>query len=416
MPDAYLKPGRYVNADDPEVKAFTAAIMKGKNFTNQHELVMYVIRQCAARMKYGDSELIPSASEALTKGVGNCIGYTHLPAAVLRNLGIPTRNVRAFITNPVRKTGISFEVGQSAGNFSSQGEPRPPWVPHYLLEVFYPSLNQWVSFDPQSRLEGISFFCVALYEAPDWDMAKHRATRPMALDPNLVILGGNAPRPKGAVPEIPQVERIEPDRVTIAPGVMFSVYTRQSLEDIASVDYINDNTRAARMIKDDHDERKWNFHQSTLDRLGYPPENIKVGRKWDFAGDGFLVTDRYGTLTLYQRMENTEFAEPRYIFDILYYKTLLGNVKLVDTRDGYMEYAFCGDEIIRFERNKGAAAPTLRAPCQFRLNARRGPHIDVLTKAGQPEPFSLRLNVSEDGQSVRIGEKEYRILRESYCH
>lgn len=164
--ERYLKPSRYIQSNDPIIVKLANAIRDTAQFTTTHELVVNVLRWNRGHLRWGNPSDLPSATDAYETRNVNCIGFTHLPAAILRALGIPARTVRTFIAAP--------EANRL--------------IPHYLLEVYYPSIDQWVTFDPQTGPPAPSN--IALYNHHDWDFEGQRRTRPLVSDPNVRVWSG----------------------------------------------------------------------------------------------------------------------------------------------------------------------------------------------------------------------------------
>jgi hypothetical protein len=406
----YLNPGKYVNSDHPEIKAFTAKIMEGQNFTNQHELVKYVIKQCASKLRYGDSELIPNAQEALSKGIGNCIGFTHLPAAVLRNLGIPTRNIRVYNTASALISGISR--GESAGDFFAEKTQRAPWIPHYILEVYYPSLNNWVSYDVQSRLNFVNLNSVVLYESSDWDMPKHRSSRPLATDINLMILGFDNQSEKNIITQFPLIKKMDPENIIINEGSLFDIFTYHNPDDISHILYASAAGTRIPFIKDEYDENKWSLLYSSFKELNY---NLRLGEKFPTSYDRIFIVDKNGSSNTYLIQDPIyNNGKNQYIFDLAYYQSLLNNVKFIDEESRLLKYATCGDEIMVYTIENGQNKSS-KFTYVIRLNARRGLFLDLKSVNGQ-SPKSLKILISESEKSIKIEDKIYQLVRESICH
>ncbi len=159
----YTQPSRYINSSHPTIVNLADSLLNLAPVNLQHELVWRVIRYTGGRLSWGDPSALPAATDAYESRVANCIGFTHLPAAILRHLGVPCRTVRTFM-------GLNL-------------------TPHYLLEVYYPSEDNWVTYDPQTGVplpENI-----ALYTHHDWDFEGQRRTRPMVTDPNITVYIGH---------------------------------------------------------------------------------------------------------------------------------------------------------------------------------------------------------------------------------
>jgi transglutaminase-like putative cysteine protease len=162
----YLRPTRYIESTDPRLVALADAILDTAQIATAHDLVLRVLRWNRGHLSWGNPAELPSATDAFETRSVNCIGFAHLPAALLRHLGIPTRTVRTFMAAP--------EANRL--------------VPHYLLEVYYPSLGNWVTFDPQTGPPSPSN--IALYTHHDWDFEGQRRTRPLVSDPTVRVWSG----------------------------------------------------------------------------------------------------------------------------------------------------------------------------------------------------------------------------------
>ena len=76
---------------------------------------------------------------SLRSGKGNCQNFSHLTAALLRNVGVPVRIVNGVTLNQ------PFDVVWNKGTLTfKMGQGRHSWV-----EVWFPDLD-WVPYDPQN--------------------------------------------------------------------------------------------------------------------------------------------------------------------------------------------------------------------------------------------------------------------------
>lgn len=181
----YLQPTRWIQSDDPRIISVAEQIRQDHSSENLHDLVFQVMLWSARHLQYGDPSGIHDAVYALENRVVNCIGYAHLPAAMLRHLGIPARVVRTFVYR------------------------YPGFTRHYLLEVYYPEDNVWLTFEPQT-ISAPFDFNVFLYHDADWNQQKHLITRDFSLDPRTTVrLGLLSDTPE--IHELSQFERPEPD-------------------------------------------------------------------------------------------------------------------------------------------------------------------------------------------------------------
>ncbi|AXJ01517.1 Transglutaminase-like superfamily protein [Cyclonatronum proteinivorum] len=162
----YLEPSSSIESDHPEILAIRDQILAEHNPQTQLEAVNAVLRWNRQHLRWGEPVEVQTALEALHTGVVNCIGFTHLPAAILRSMGIPVRTLRTFIGNPARNRII----------------------PHYLTEVYFPGAGGWVTYEPQGPAVPSAENIVA-YAHHDWDPAGQAAFRPVSNDPRLRVKG-----------------------------------------------------------------------------------------------------------------------------------------------------------------------------------------------------------------------------------
>lgn len=178
----YLKPSPKIESQDPRIASLAEEITSKLSNPSTKDVVVEVLRWNRGHLTWGNPNEVPSALESLDNQTVNCIGFTHLPAAILRHLGIPARTVRTFIARPDQNR----------------------LIPHYLLEVFYPSLGGWITYEPQGP--GMPFVeNIVLYTHHDWDIEGQRTFRPLARDMNITVSGGvdaSIPNPDLSPPEL----------------------------------------------------------------------------------------------------------------------------------------------------------------------------------------------------------------------
>lgn len=160
----YAAPSRHIQSEDEEIARLARRIEAAAGATTQAEMVEAVLAWSRGHLRWAHPDEVPDARTALERGTGNCIGFTHLPAALLRHLGIAARTVRTFMV------------------FEDYGA----LVPHYLLEVYYPEADAWVLYEPQGP--GVpSINNLALYRHHDWSVEGQRASRPFSRDPRTRV-------------------------------------------------------------------------------------------------------------------------------------------------------------------------------------------------------------------------------------
>ncbi len=183
--DQYLGSTRWIQSDDSRIAEIADQILADHPSDNLHDIVYQVMVWNARHLQYGDPSGIHDAIYALENRVVNCIGFAHLPAAILRHLGIPARVVRTFVS---RYPGFSR---------------------HYLLEVYYPEEDVWLTLEPQTVSAPFDFN-VFLYHDSDWNQQKHLESRAFSLDPQTTVrLGMLSDLPE--VHEATQLDRPEPE-------------------------------------------------------------------------------------------------------------------------------------------------------------------------------------------------------------
>lgn len=182
----YLSPSPKIESEDPRIHQLAREITSKLSQPTAKEVVFEVLRWNRGHLMWGNPNEVPSALESLDNQTVNCIGFTHLPAAILRHLGIPARTVRTFIARPDQNR----------------------LIPHYLLEVYYPSLGGWVTYEPQGP--GMPFVeNIVLYTHHDWDIEGQRTFRGLARDMNITVSGGvdaSIPNPDLSPPKLLSLE------------------------------------------------------------------------------------------------------------------------------------------------------------------------------------------------------------------
>jgi hypothetical protein len=154
----YLKPTPRIQSDDPAIARTAQQILKSVEAKTQADVVAAVCAWTARHMKWALPDEVPDALTCLKRQRGNCIGFSHLAAALLRNLGMPVRTMRVFV--PTGSGGLTR---------------------HTLIEVYYPQDDLWVACDPQ--LGGRVFPNILyLFTDADWSVEGQRKTRPFSVD------------------------------------------------------------------------------------------------------------------------------------------------------------------------------------------------------------------------------------------
>lgn len=133
----YLQTSEQVQTDDPEIRAL-ARKLTGSTKT-QFDAVQKVVSWVVDHVRYVNPPVQYDALYSLRTGKGNCQNYSHLTAALLRNVGVPVRIVNGVTMNQ------PFDVTWTKGTLTfKMGQGRHSWV-----EVWFPDLG-WVPYDPQN--------------------------------------------------------------------------------------------------------------------------------------------------------------------------------------------------------------------------------------------------------------------------
>ena len=139
----YLMPTEQVQSDDPRIRALAQELTKGVN--TQFDAVQRIVAWVIDHVHYVTPPVRYDALYSLESGKGNCQNYSHLSAALLRNVGIPTRIVNGVTLNE------PFDIKWAKGVLTfKMGQGRHSWI-----EVWFPDLG-WVPFDAQNSVLFVS--------------------------------------------------------------------------------------------------------------------------------------------------------------------------------------------------------------------------------------------------------------------
>ena len=154
----YVQATPRIQSEDAGIRRVAEQIVQRTQPAKEHDLVNAVMVWVDGYLQWDLPNEVPDAVTCLQRKRGNCIGFTHLAAAVLRNLGVPCRTVRGY-------------VALSNGTFTR----------HTVIEVYYPEDKVWAMYDPQTggSMHGDFIF---LGVHADWDSALQKATRPFSVD------------------------------------------------------------------------------------------------------------------------------------------------------------------------------------------------------------------------------------------
>ncbi|TVP47352.1 MAG: transglutaminase family protein [Mongoliibacter sp.] len=164
--EQYTKPTSHIQSDASEIAAVAQMVKDSTDYgDNLWHLVISTLSWSRSVVRYGRPSDIPTALDAYRDGVANCIGFVHLPAAVLRNMGIPARVVRTLMVRGSRLTR------------------------HYLLEVYFPDDDLWITFEPQTLRPPMKGN-IAAFVDNNWNQEKHVTSRNFSIDPLTTVRHG----------------------------------------------------------------------------------------------------------------------------------------------------------------------------------------------------------------------------------
>jgi hypothetical protein len=139
----YLGATEQVQVDHPRIRSLSAELTNG--VATEFDAVQRLISWVVDHVSYVTPPVQYDAVYSLESGKGNCQNYSHLSAALLRAVGIPTRIVNGITLNR------PFDVNWQQGVMTfKMGQGRHSWI-----EVWFPDLG-WVPFDPQNTVLFVS--------------------------------------------------------------------------------------------------------------------------------------------------------------------------------------------------------------------------------------------------------------------
>ncbi len=133
----YLQASEQVQTNDPAIRELSLQLTK--DVKTQFDAVQRVVSWVVDHVRYVNPPVQYDALYSLQSGKGNCQNFSHLTAALLRNVGVPVRIVNGVTMNQ------PFNVAWEKGTLTfKMGQGRHSWV-----EVWFPDLG-WIPYDPQN--------------------------------------------------------------------------------------------------------------------------------------------------------------------------------------------------------------------------------------------------------------------------
>ncbi|MFO7568803.1 MAG: transglutaminase-like domain-containing protein [Smithellaceae bacterium] len=133
----YLQASGQVQTDHPAIRELALSLTR--DVKTQFDAVQRVVTWVVDHVRYVNPPEQYDALFALQSGSGNCQNFSHLTAALLRQVGIPVRIVNGVTLNQ------PFDVVWEKGTLTfKMGQGRHSWV-----EIWFPDAG-WVPYDPQN--------------------------------------------------------------------------------------------------------------------------------------------------------------------------------------------------------------------------------------------------------------------------
>ena len=192
----YLEPTPRVQSEDEVVVKLADRILASvPRPRTQEDVVAAVIRWTSEHMEYALPNEVPDAVTCIKRHKGNCIGFTHVAAALLRHLGIPARTVRALFVCPncgkgSRLPGPHTQAYGPSGRVEIQegviATGYTHMLRHSVVEVYYPKSGQWAMYEPQGACP-VDALNIRLASHVGWDSATQKKAQKITKDPKTHI-------------------------------------------------------------------------------------------------------------------------------------------------------------------------------------------------------------------------------------
>ena len=208
----YLQSSEQVQTSDPAIRELALKLTRGAK--TQFDAVQKVVSWVVDNVRYVNPPAQYDALYSLRTGKGNCQNYSHLAAALLRNVGIPVRIVNGVTMNQ------PFDIAWAKGTLTfKMGQGRHSWV-----EVWFADLG-WVPYDPQNMQFFISNRFVRIEVGVDnnetkndglvrWAQVSEARTRPTLQE----TIGGNFL--SDTIKVSAQRENYGPKNILLGPNVL----------------------------------------------------------------------------------------------------------------------------------------------------------------------------------------------------
>ena len=135
--DAYLQASHYVNYHDPDIQAFIFSLTE--NHPSEIDRIQAAFEFVRDRIDHSydiqSREVTRRASEVFAKKHGICYAKSHLLAAILRGMGVPS--------------GICYQ------RLTLYDKPEDGFCVHALNTVYLREQGRWIRLDARGNKEGV---------------------------------------------------------------------------------------------------------------------------------------------------------------------------------------------------------------------------------------------------------------------
>lgn len=133
--EAYLRASEYIDFDHEQIQAIITRFTQQNEIDKIKAVYEFVRDQIAHSYDIRSNEVTRKASEVLQKEHGICYAKSHLLAALLRGMNIPS--------------GICYQ------RLTLFDEPKDGYCIHALNTVYVKEYNKWIRLDARGNKEGI---------------------------------------------------------------------------------------------------------------------------------------------------------------------------------------------------------------------------------------------------------------------
>lgn len=134
--DAYLQPSEYIDYLNPQIQEVISSFNQDTEMERIKAVFEFVRDKISHSSDIQSNEVTRKASEVLEKQHGICYAKSHLFAAILRGMGIPS--------------GISYQ------RLTLYDKPENGYCIHALNTVYLKDQDKWIRLDARGDKEGVN--------------------------------------------------------------------------------------------------------------------------------------------------------------------------------------------------------------------------------------------------------------------